>query len=184
MQVLALDVAGTPVRWLDMERSAGYYATGKVAWELGEARAELRGGTNRDGLRSGLSIAPIIAVRSPEFAVRKIQREPRLTNRLLFARDRHICAYCGRKYPEAKLSRDHIIPVSRGGRDAWMNVVCACRACNARKSNRFLEECGMSLLYVPYVPNRYEEFIVKGRNVLADQMEFLKAGVPRHSRMV
>ena len=47
------------------------------------------------------------------------------------------------------------------------------------------DEAKMPLLYVPYVPNRHEEFIVTAsRHVLADQMEFLLAGLPRHSRIL
>jgi len=41
----------------------------------------------------------------------------------------------------------------------------------------------MPLLYVPHVPNLHEGFILRNRRILADQMEFLMAGVPRHSRL-
>jgi hypothetical protein len=41
----------------------------------------------------------------------------------------------------------------------------------------------MKLHYVPYVPNRYEAFILSNRKILADQMEFLLQGVPKDSRM-
>ena len=46
-----------------------------------------------------------------------------------------------------------------------------------------LAAAGMPLLYVPYVPNRHEAFILANRRILADQMAFLLAGVPRHSRL-
>jgi hypothetical protein len=41
----------------------------------------------------------------------------------------------------------------------------------------------MKLHYVPYVPNRYEAFILSNRKILADQMEFLLQGVPKGSRV-
>ena len=41
----------------------------------------------------------------------------------------------------------------------------------------------MSLLYVPYTPNRYEHFILRNRRILVDQMEYLMSGVPRNSRL-
>jgi len=41
----------------------------------------------------------------------------------------------------------------------------------------------MPLLYVPYVPNRHEHFILRNRRILSDQMEYLLAGVPRSSRL-
>jgi hypothetical protein len=36
---------------------------------------------------------------------------------------------------------------------------------------------------VPYVPSLHEDMILRGRRILADQMEFLLAGVPRGSRL-
>ncbi len=41
----------------------------------------------------------------------------------------------------------------------------------------------MPLLYVPYAPTRHEGFILANRRILVDQMQFLLAGVPRHSRL-
>ena len=46
------------------------------------------------------------------------------------------CAYCGK--PGAEL--DHVIPISRGGRDALDNVQPACRKCNASKNSKLLDE--------------------------------------------
>ena len=189
--ILALDIAGTPVRWIDAETAAGYYANGKIAWELGDAPIHLRGGFNHAGQQSGLAIAPIVAVRGGhgmrDFTVRNRARQsqvPRLSRRLLFARDRHLCAYCGAVCHFGDLSMDHIVPASRGGGDTWNNLVTACRPCNQRKANRTPHEACMPLLYVPYAPNRYEDIIVRGRRVIADQMAFLLTGVPQHSRLL
>jgi len=66
---------------------------------------------------------------------------------------------------------------------ALPNLVAACKACNNRKADRTPEAAGMKLHYVPYVPNRYEAFILSNRKILADQMEFLLQGVPKSSRM-
>jgi 5-methylcytosine-specific restriction endonuclease McrA len=46
----------------------------------------------------------------------------------------YCCAYCGCKFE--KLTRDHVIPVSRGGPDSCTNVVPACHACNSSKKDR------------------------------------------------
>lgn len=70
------------------------------------------------------------------------------------------------------------------GRDGWMNVVTACRACNHRKSDRTPEQAHMPLLYAPYVPSLWEDFILRNRRILADQMEFLMAHVPKSSRLL
>ncbi|HEV2009531.1 MAG TPA: HNH endonuclease [Candidatus Limnocylindria bacterium] len=42
----------------------------------------------------------------------------------------HCCAYCGESRP---LTRDHKMPLSRGGTDDIMNIIPACRSCNSRK---------------------------------------------------
>jgi hypothetical protein len=182
--ILALDVAGTPVRWIDHESAAGYYASGKVRWELGSTRTVLHGGISRlSGRQSTLEIAAIIAIDGPRWRFRGgVDRTP--PNRaMVFARDRHICAYCGGRYSGGALEMEHVTPSSRGGSTVWQNVVSACRACNQRKGNRTPESAGMPLLYVPYVPNRHEAFILANRRIVADQMNFLLAGVPRHSRL-
>jgi 5-methylcytosine-specific restriction endonuclease McrA len=64
-----------------------------------------------------------------------------------------------------------------------MNVVTACKPCNGDKDSKTLKESGMELLYVPYVPNHFENMILQNRNILADQMEYLMSGIPKHSRI-
>jgi len=54
---------------------------------------------------------------------------PALSNSLLFARDQHLCMYCGSDFPSRDLSRDHVMPTSRGGRDVWTNCVTATEMC-------------------------------------------------------
>lgn len=182
--ILALDVAGTPVRWIDVETAAGYYANGKVRWELGENRTVLHGGLNRgSGVRSSLSLAAIIAVDGPRHRHARGEERAPLSRAMLFNRDRLVCAYCGGRFGALQLEMEHVIPRSLGGRSVWQNLVSACRACNQRKGNRTPEAARMPLLYVPYVPNRHEAFILANRRILSDQMSFLLAGVPRHSRL-
>jgi 5-methylcytosine-specific restriction endonuclease McrA len=108
---------------------------------------------------------------------------PALSNSKLFVRDRHVCAYCGSTFHSDDLTREHILPSSRGGADAWMNCITACKSCNGRKGNRLLHEAGMELLFLPYIPSLHEDMILRGRRILVDQMEFLLASVPRHSRL-
>lgn len=183
-EILALDIAGTPVRWIDFESAASYYATGKVRWELGSDRVVLRGGINRlHGRRSTIEIAAIIAIDGPRYRVRGLEERVSLSREMLFARDRNVCGYCGGRFPAGALEMEHVTPRSRGGRSVWQNLVSACRACNQRKGDRTPEAAGMPLVYVPYAPTRHEAFILANRRILADQMSFLLAGVPRHSRL-
>lgn len=183
-QILALDVTGTPRQWLNNQAAVCYHAKNLVAWSLGEDVVLYRGGISRmTGERSVVTSPSIIAIKGEGFNPAK-HAKVALTNDTLFARDRHVCAYCGVQHKSSVLSRDHIMPVSRGGKNIWQNVVTACKKCNTRKNNYTLDECGMKLIYVPYEPNHYEHMILKNRRILADQMEYLLAGVPKHSRVL
>ncbi len=93
-----------------------------------------------------------------------------------------ICAcIAARAFSYSLLSRDHVTPFSRGGQDTWSNVVSACRRCNNAKASRTPEQAGMQLLAVPFTPTYAEYIFLKGRRVLADQMEYLIAHFPRSS---
>ena len=183
MDVLQLDASGRPQSWLTAKEAALIYANDGVAWTLGDAFQVLRGGMQRrTGLQSRIEVHPIIAVRGT-IPSRAWRQAPALTNPKLFARDRHVCAYCGGHFHSDDLTREHIKPTSRGGVDGWMNCITACRTCNGHKGNSLPEEVGMSLLYLPYVPSLHEDMILRGRRIVADQMAFLLASVPRHSRL-
>jgi 5-methylcytosine-specific restriction endonuclease McrA len=85
-------------------------------------------------------------------------RLPRQTvkfnRRNIFARDNNQCQYCGKKFPTAELSLDHVIPRSQGGASTWENIVCACVGCNVRKGGRTPKEAGMHLIRKPEKPKR------------------------------
>ena len=51
----------------------------------------------------------------------------------IYARDNQQCQYCGRVFPVAELTFDHVIPVSQGGRKDWENIVTSCVVCNPAK---------------------------------------------------
>ena len=183
MDVLQLDISGRPQAWISASEAATLYASDAVAWTLGRPCLVLRGGIQRvSGLQSRIELHPIIAVRGsiPSRAWRHV---PALANPKLFARDRHVCAYCGVRVASDDLTREHIVPTSRGGGDTWMNCITACRGCNSRKGNKLLHEVGFELLYLPYIPSLHEDMILRGRRIMSDQMEFLLASVPRHSRL-
>jgi len=183
MDVLQLDVSGRPQAWLSAKEAAVLYANDGVAWTIGDPFMVLRGGMQRrTGLQSRLELHPIIAVHGT-IPSRAWRHEPALTNPKLFARDRQVCAYCGGHFNLDDLTREHITPTSRGGQDTWMNCITACRNCNGRKGNRTLSELGWSMFYLPYMPSLHEDMILRGRRILLDQMEFLLASVPAHSRL-
>jgi hypothetical protein len=182
--ILTLDPHGVPHRWVTWQHACFYYAKDLVAWTIGAHSFTIHGGLNRaTGLRSEIRANSIIAIKGKALAGNQFNRIPPLDNRELFNRDRHICGYCGANLTGARLTRDHIMPVSQGGKDIWMNVVTACRPCNQRKSGRTPEQAHMQLLYAPYVPNKAEYLILSNRQILADQMDFLARHVPEKSRV-
>jgi hypothetical protein len=160
-----------------------HYASGEVRWESGGEVAVFRGGHNAaTGTQSIITVNSIIGTKGVP-NINPFDLKPGLTNAKLFARDRNVCAYCGCDGHEDELTREHIIPYAQHGQDVWMNVVTACRACNHRKSSRTPEQARMPLLYAPYVPSLWEDFILRNRRILADQMEFLMAHLPKTSRL-
>ena len=116
-------------------------------------------------------------------AVAWFDGEPPVAKDKLFRRDRLTCAYCGLRFPERDLQCEHILPESRGGAWSWMNLVTACASCNGRKAARTPEEARMPLLYLPYVPSRFEDFLLAGRNIRADVHDWLAARLPKASRL-
>lgn len=87
--------------------------------------------------------------------VRVPYRQILLSRKNILRRDQHCCQYCGGR---DRLTIDHVMPRSRGGKDAWENLVAACVPCNNRKGNRTPEEANMKLNRVPFRPS-YVMFI-------------------------
>jgi hypothetical protein len=77
-----------------------------------------------------------------------------------------------------------VVPQARGGRWTWMNLVTACGVCNGRKADRTPEQARMPLVYLPYVPSRFEDLSREGRHIRADVPEWLAARLPRGSRLI
>ena len=173
--ILRLDVTGQPIKWIPWQEAVCIYSRDMVAWTAGDQAFELYGGISRlTGLQSTIEINSIIAVRGENRQVHQ-RHVPPLTNRELFQRDGHMCLYCGREQRDAELTRDHVAPISRGGRDHWANVVTACRRCNTHKGDRSPEQANMPLLAIPYIPNLAEYLFLRNRRILVDQMAFLKS---------
>ncbi len=181
---LRTDMSGMPLGWISYQEAVRLYHLGQVLYCCGELMYRVRGGINaRKGTRSTIDVYSIIATRGDTRSTQRMRAAyiPPLGNDALFARDAYMCMYCGEQPPKQLLSRDHITPLSRGGSDDWTNVVTACKRCNNHKAGRTPEEAGVSLLAVPFTPTHAEYVYLRGRRVLADQMEFLAAHFPRTS---
>ncbi|MBT8398515.1 MAG: HNH endonuclease [Gemmatimonadetes bacterium] len=123
-----------------------------------DRKAELLEADDARAFRSERTEVPFpLVIRLVRFVQvpRRFRRQ--VTNTFLFARDNYSCQYCGRHRSELRgrqfLTRDHILPLSRGGGNTWRNVVASCSPCNNRKGNRLPEEVGLKLLSKPKEPN-------------------------------
>ncbi|MBD1833177.1 HNH endonuclease [Cyanobacteria bacterium FACHB-472] len=79
----------------------------------------------------------------------RVWRVPPVNRRELLRRDHHTCQYCGNT---KQLTIDHVIPLSKGGKHTWDNVVIACEKCNQRKGDRTPLQAGMPLRTQPKAP--------------------------------
>lgn len=79
----------------------------------------------------------------------KVWRVPPVNRREVLRRDKHTCQYCG---STKHLTLDHLVPVSKGGKHSWDNIVTACERCNNRKSNSSPLQAGMILRTRPKAP--------------------------------
>ena len=54
------------------------------------------------------------------------------------------CAYCGCSLLDLfnPPTRDHIVPISKGGDNVKENIVPACKSCNCKKGNKLIEGHG------------------------------------------
>jgi 5-methylcytosine-specific restriction endonuclease McrA len=146
---LALNASYEPLTMVPMRRALRLLIDGKA--EIVEADSDRVVRSER------LTLPRPAVIRLTKFihVPRRFRRQ--VTNTFLFARDHYRCQYCGRHVLELKpreaLTRDHLLPLSRGGTNEWSNVVTACSPCNTRKGNHLPSEIGMHPLTHPVEPH-------------------------------
>jgi 5-methylcytosine-specific restriction endonuclease McrA len=62
-----------------------------------------------------------------------------------------VCQYCNSNFSQKELTLDHVLPISRGGKTSWENIVSACNPCNSRKGSKLIKPNKL-----PYQPTYYE----------------------------
>ena len=183
--VLRTDVAGMPLEWIDYKEAARLYHQEQVAYTCGSLLYELYGGVNaRTGRRTVLEVNSIVATVGHTGNPGNTRHDyvPPLNNQTLFRRDAYLCMYCGAALRLARaVARSH--PPLQPGRHRRLDQrgdglppLQQRRRPRARPSRR-----SMQLIAVPFTPTYAEYIFLKGRRVLADQMEYLLAHFPRSS---
>jgi 5-methylcytosine-specific restriction endonuclease McrA len=80
------------------------------------------------------------------------KKRSKFCSKAIRERDSNRCQYTGRLLHPDEGSLDHVLPRSRGGADAWENLLWSSKDVNARKGNRLPHEAGLKLLSVPRAP--------------------------------
>ena len=169
MRCLALNASFEPLTMVPVRRALRLVIEGKA--EIVEADAHECVRSERLTLPKPAIIRLVKFVHVP----RRFRRQ--VTNTFLFARDSYRCQYCHRGPVELRhrecLTRDHLVPLSRGGGNEWTNVVTACSTCNTRKGNHLPGECGMHPLTSPREPH-FVHLSWAVRRLSATQAKYIK----------
>ncbi len=112
-------------------------------------KAELITDTSTEVIRTVTRTFPMPAVIRLSRYIHLPYKGVVLTRQNVFKRDGLACQYCGTM---KNLTLDHVIPRSKGGKSSWLNLVTACRHCNAKKGDRTPEQANMHLKYSPFKP--------------------------------
>ena len=149
VRCLALNASFEPITMVPVRRALRLVIDGKA--EI----VETEGDRVVHSERFAMPRPHVIRLNKYVHVPRRFRRQ--VTNTFLFARDHYRCQYCGRPQVVLRtrecLTRDHLVPLSRGGTNAWTNVVTACSSCNARKGNHLPDESGMHPLHAPVEPH-------------------------------
>ena len=149
---LLLNASFEPLRVVDWRRAFGLVFQEKVEI-LEEYRTMVR--TVRQQFR-----VPAVIKLTKWVNLKRRLPVIRFSRSNIYLRDNHTCQYCRKVFAETKLTLDHLVPVVRGGKKNWENIVTACMPCNQRKGDRSPKEVGFELLSIPkapkYLPGRLE----------------------------
>ena len=107
------------------------------------------------------------------------KKRPKLCAKTIRERDDNRCQYTGEVLKPEDGSLDHVVPRSRGGKDAWENLVWSSKAVNTKKGNRLPHEAGLKLLSVPRAPKELPaSALIRNAQGIADWKLFVhdKAG--------
>jgi len=176
--VLLLNASYEPLAVVTRRRAVSLLMRGRV-----EAACE--DVTEVQGCNGVLQIPVVIRLR---YYVNVPQRGATWSRKAVLRRDAFTCAYCGVRAGDERRGRvltqqdftlDHILPVSRGGKNSWGNTVCACFECNQRKANRLPHEAGMHLRWEPKTPRT--NYLVVGGEIPKAWRAYLDVGRPHGS---
>lgn len=132
-QVVVLNYDYSFLGIVDYKRAFSYISRGKVTIEKFAERVI---STNEKTLK-----CPKV-IRFAYMINQVYKRKIPWSKRNVCIRDGYKCGYCG-IVDKHKMTIDHVLPKSRGGKNTFKNTVASCKPCNARKGDRTSKECNM-----------------------------------------
>jgi 5-methylcytosine-specific restriction endonuclease McrA len=107
--------------------------------------------------------SPSCAMRVPSVVMARtyinVRRFVGFSKEMISLRDGYRCQYCGGGFGEERLTMDHVLPKSHGGKLTFSNTVAACSPCNSARGN----DVRIKPRTPPYRPT-YHELIAKRRH--------------------
>jgi 5-methylcytosine-specific restriction endonuclease McrA len=171
--VLLLNASYEPLAVVTQRRALSLIMRGRVEPACPEA-VEMR------GVSDIFNIPTVIRLR---YYVNVPRLGMNWSRQAVLRRDKYVCAYCGVQPGDKQHGRilarqdftvDHILPVSRGGKNTWGNTVCACAACNQRKADHLPHEANMRLHWEPKTPRA--NYLVLSGEIPAEWKAYLEVG--------
>ena len=143
-QTLLLNATYEPLRVVSWQKAITLLTKGKVEVVAAYDR-DIRSVSITFKLPSVLRLLQHVRI------ARRFHRVP-FSRANIYLRDKYRCQYCAQRLPSIELTFDHVIPVSRGGRKDWENIVTCCIDCNRLKGGKTPEEAGLQLIRPPRRP--------------------------------
>jgi 5-methylcytosine-specific restriction endonuclease McrA len=151
LHVLLLNASYEPLSVISLRRAVSLISRGRVEAACDE-KYELRSVSETSAIPTVIRLRRYVNVP---------QRGVHWNRRAVMRRDRYTCGYCGIAIGGKRFGRtmgrrdftvDHILPVSRGGKNTWSNTICACAECNHYKGGRTPNEANLKLRWEPKRP--------------------------------
>lgn len=142
--VLLLDSSMAPIRTISWRRALTLWIQQKARM-LEEQSAEIVG--------DGWTFPVPSVLQLKNYIARQWDRHVNFSRQNIFFRDNFTCQYCHERFSPHKLTLEHVLPRSRGGKTNWQNIVASCFPCNQRKRGRTPEEANMKLKKKPEKPS-------------------------------
>ena len=143
-RALLLNASFQPLQVISWQKALQLFFSGKV---------EIVEESNRTIRSVSLTIKMPLVIRLLKYVPQKTRKNiVRFTRNNIFLRDHYTCQYCGSQPSLRHLTMDHVIPVVKGGRKSWENIVTACQPCNLKKGGRTPDEANMKLRHPPKQP--------------------------------